>query len=92
MLYVRVFHFGSAGWKAFLNAPRGCSICFPALQNPIRNLLFTPWKSFGFSKGPRKGGRSVLLQFFNIHRNCQRYTSHLSLLQWAFLIMDRDVL
>lgn len=92
MLYVRVFHFGSAGWKAFLNALRGCYICFPALQNPIRNLLFTPWKLFGLSERPRKGGRSVLPQFFNIRRNCRRYTSHLSPLQRAFLIMDRGVL
>lgn len=47
MLYVRVFYFSSAGWKAFLNALRGCWICLPALQNPIRNLPFTPWKLFG---------------------------------------------
>lgn len=79
-------------WKAFLNALRGCYICLPALQNPIRNLLFTPWKLFGLSKRPRNRGRSVLLQFFNICRNCQCYISYLSLLQWAFLIMDRDVL
>lgn len=77
MLYVRVFHFGSAGWKAFHNALPGGSIRLPALQNPITNPLFTPWKLFGLSDR-RCEGRSVLLQFLNIHGNCQCYTSHLS--------------
>lgn len=92
MLYVQVFHFGSAGWKAFLNALPGCYICLSALQNPITNRPFAPWKLFGLSDRPCEGRRGVLLQSLNICRNCQRDTSHLPVLQRAFLIADQDVL